>query len=472
MLKFVKITKLFSCEEFLRYLIVLVIIVAAWVPCFAQDIYDPRDGDNGLSMEFLFGYNFLDGPGASDDFFTLSLSANLQISDWALALEFPLMLQSSDFRTPDRAYDEASDFVNFIKYLRFGYKNETDVYFRIGMLHGESAKLGHGSIIADYYSNIDFDSPEKGFQFDWDHKSWGFETILNSLTHTNLIGTRLYVRPFYRTKGESNKNITFGVTFVSDLRAPTKIVKDDEHNPKINSDHNLVCKDEVLNFLGFDVATPLISTNLMKISPYADFVLMLNYGYGFHLGLHQEYNVPILGDVLPIDFYLEYRSHESEYLPVYFDSFYEIEKYSYPLTISPTTKLNFVKNTKHSTGFYGSLKWGIKDLFWVRGSFTYFNNDPLELKSSLFIEAATQSFVEFKFMYAQRSITRFNELLEQNEKAVIYLHTAIPVKIGGSNINFGLRFTRSWRLLESTGKFIPVDDFMPFVSYKISFSGK
>ncbi len=453
----------------ISYIFAIIIVSAIAIPCFAQDINDPRMESERLSWSLNLGTMFLDSQEDDSDILSIALATDFSMSDWALGIQLPIFLKTSNFGFPNRAYDEFSDFIQFLKYMRFGYKGKTEVYFRIGTLFGETAKIGHGSIISDYYSDIDFDSPQKGLQFDWDFGRWGFESILNSVTERNLLGTRFYLRPLNKSRQEEYREISIGISFVTDNNAPKLMRKDTEGNILYDSSGNLQFESEIINFIAFDLEIPLINKNSVKISPYFDYIMMHNYGNGFHLGIHNKFNIPIFGDILPIDLIFEYRNHKSKFMPVYFDSFYEIERYNYPLTISPSTKLAFVPSTKASDGFYSSFKWGIKELFWIRGSFSLYNNDPQQLKSSLCFEAATEAYFELNLLYAQRQIQQFNDILELAEKSIVLLNVSLPVKIGSGSLLIGFMYKRSWRLNSETSTYSPVDIYMPYISYRMNF---
>ncbi|MCD4656876.1 MAG: hypothetical protein K8S87_04965 [Planctomycetes bacterium] len=447
----------------------IIIVLAVAIPCFAQDINDPRKDSDGLSADLNLGHMLFFGQGDSSDIVSITLNADFNMSDWALGIQLPVFLETSDFGISNHAYDEFSDFVQFLKYMRHGFKNKTDVYFRIGTLFGKTAKIGHGSIVADYYSDIDFDSPQKGFQFDWDFERWGFETIVNSITERNLLAARFFLRPFYKNRLREYREFCIGISFAADHDAPQQMLKDNEGNVRFDPAGNLKYDSKQVNFFAFDLEIPLISMNSLKISPYFDYIMMHNYGSGFHLGIRNEFNIPILGDILPIDLVIEYRNHQSGFMPVYFDSFYEIERFNYPLTISPSTKLAFVPSTQSSSGLYSSLQWGIKELFWIRSSIEFYNNDPQNLKNSVTLEAATETYFELKLLFAQHKIENYDKILERNEKSIILFNFSFPVKLGSGNLLFGFMFKRSWRLNTDTSTYVPVDVNMPYISYRMIF---
>ena len=456
--------------KFAYLFMLLLVILSTGLTAFAQDSQEPRLNEDGFRLGFELGYQFLDGPGATSDRAAFMLSPEFNFDDWGIGFRFQLFLDVDTFTIPETEFDEFSDFTKIVKYIRYGKKAESNIYFRIGGLAGKTASIGHSTIVDHYYSEIDFDSRKIGLQFDWDEKIWGFETIVNSFTDWNVLGVRTYVRPFANNKSKLGRGLTIGVTYAGDFDAPESITKNEFGIAIIDEEKNLQYKPSSVNIIGIDIEMPVVKTNLMQIVPYFDFVQIFEFSHGFFAGLRSTFEIPVLGDILPIEFKLEWQELSSGFLPTYFNAFYEIERYNYPKTNSPTTKLKNLETADDTSGWLGSFQWGIKNLFWMRGSFSYYDNDVNRQKGFLILEAATEDYFNFNVMFIQRGIEDVDEMFKGSEKSVISASFGYPFKLANGQLIFGMTFERTWRLNQSTGHYVSIDSIMPYISYKLKFS--
>jgi hypothetical protein len=158
-----------------------------------------------------------------------------------------------------------------------------------------------------------------------DMGAWGFEALTNDLLEPEIFGGRLYVRPVPDFK------LAFGLSAVADI-APASIFGDDASN----------YGDPIFIAGGVDLDLPIITSQLLGIRLFADAAAMMPYlrtdaaGYpgveaGWQLdavysdGKPQNWGAAagLMGNVLFIDWRLEYRYFTGAFRPAFFDSGYE-----------------------------------------------------------------------------------------------------------------------------------------------------
>lgn len=167
---------------------------------------------------------------------------------------------------------------NKVLYLRYGEKDK-GFYTRIGAL--PEVTLGHGFIMSRYTNMLYYPSTKTiGVEVSWDRKKGGFNAILPDVNEAKLVGGRVY-----RDFGPFN----LGATCVSDTKPAT-----------------------TTTVYGGDIEIPLP----FDIKLYGDVAKIDKYGMGFAAP-------GFLAKVFGIDFRLEYRNMESDFIPAYFDTFYE-----------------------------------------------------------------------------------------------------------------------------------------------------
>ena len=252
--------------------------------------------------------------------------------------------------------DVAADLILKVKYLEFGQPLEDKFFVKVGNLH--DLTIGHGLIMRNYRNDTDFPSLRRtGVNTGVDFGSFGFEALANDLPVPDIVGARIYFRPIKGSK------LSFGLSGVADLDASV-----DMTDPTFAS-----VKDNFM-FLGTgaDLDLPIIGKNeILSLRAFADAALTVPYvKTGFtspnvsatktiNSGLQTDLiwdNGPknwgasagLLGNVLFIDWRLEYRYFTGIFRSSFFDSTYErsrsfaVQKYlgyldgSTPISLAPT----------------------------------------------------------------------------------------------------------------------------------------
>jgi len=225
------------------------------------------------------------------------------------------------------ALDVAADLVLKVKYLEFGQPLEDKFFVKVGNLH--DLTIGHGLIMRNYRNDSDFPSIRRtGVNTGFDFGGFGFEALANDLPIPEIVGARLFFRPIKGSK------LAFGVSGVADLAAASDL-----------SDPSFDAVQDNFVFLGAgaDLDLPIIKTNeILSLRAFADAAVTLPYvkeAFTYNSasiaagpqtdivwdGGPKNWGAAagFLGNVLFIDWRLEYRYYTGLFRPSFFDSTYE-----------------------------------------------------------------------------------------------------------------------------------------------------
>lgn len=221
--------------------------------------------------------------------------------------------------------DAATDLFLKFRYIEYGRPLDDPFFFKVGNLN--SFTVGHGLVMRNYANDGEFPAIRRlGFNLGIDLGAWGFEALTNDLLEPEIFGGRLYVRPVPDFK------LAFGLSAVADI-APASIFGDDA------SDYG----DPIFIAGGVDLDLPIITSQLLGIRLFADAAAMMPYlrtdGAGAYSTLEAGWQLDavyadgkpqnwgaaagLMGNVLFIDWRLEYRYFTGAFRPAFFDSGYE-----------------------------------------------------------------------------------------------------------------------------------------------------
>lgn len=270
-------------------------------------------------------------------------------------------------------FNEASDYLSIIRYVRYGLKNDP-VFIKVGAL--DYYTLGHGSIMQHYNNSPTFDNRRIGLVADIDFGKFGFESIMGTFSPAGVFGIRGYVRPLQFSEASDLPiigNLEVGASFVSDLNKDAGIISGNYNN---SSREFIVTKDEgAISVIGFDVGLPLLNSSFTDITLYADYSKITGFGSGVATGVMFDFN---LSTLVNINAKLERRFNNGKYIPAYFNSLYEIERFKVDSAAGTFTSKALALNsiTENQNGFYGDLLVRILGLFDIYGSYQRLDKSP------------------------------------------------------------------------------------------------
>lgn len=323
--------------------------------------------DTTVGAGATMGITSLDG----DLFTSIVIGTDLRFGKLGVGVGVPLRLRVYDaapksegglFSLREQDWDEPSDYLRVLRYVQWGQKGDR-VYARAGMLSG--SRIGHGTIINQYFNGLRPDHYKPGLDLGLDFGVGGGELMLNDVIGGEVIGVRLFARPFQIAGfgGPLLERLHVGVSGVTDLSAPRALRYDDNDTPndptddtlRVVGDNEPRVRTEAVNFYGVDVGIDVINHETVRLTPYVDWNwtgLGNDVDAGYHLGVLASLRP---ARVFGIDARYEYRFFRGSYLPAYFNALYEVERFQYrPLAgrLAPKAQVQSVIGERWAQGHY------------------------------------------------------------------------------------------------------------------------
>ncbi|MFB0527261.1 MAG: hypothetical protein ACETVT_00085 [bacterium] len=292
----------------------------------------------------------------------LSLQPELTIGKFGFGLNLEFYFdENSHLRKEDWTWSKT---IEKIWYARYGHKYDP-VFVYLGGFR--DVTLGHGLIIAHYTNMLRYPDIKKiGLELDLDRGTHGFESFFSNIVRAEIYGGRVYYRPFYNSYVPLLPRLGVGFTCVNDQ----------------DPDAKRSTEDDQVTVFGGDLDFPLLEHPVISILSYIDFAQM-------SLGKkYTEYNTPpsldggngwalgFMGGILVgISYRLEFRRLEHNFIPSYFDSYYEVDRKEVD---GKKDKASGIPSTRKpiKMGPYVELVYNILNRITLSASFENYNHDP------------------------------------------------------------------------------------------------
>jgi hypothetical protein len=288
----------------------------------------------------------------------------------------------------DGALDLAKDVALKIKYFEYGIQYQDPFFIKVGNL--EDMTLGHGLIMRNYANDTDFPSMRRlGFDMGLDMTSGGFELVTNDLTNPEIFGARVFMRPIEGFK------LALGASAVVDWN-PASVLDSAPNGLDLKG------LDLKLISTGVDLDLPIVKSSLLGITVFADGAVTLPYLANDYNGISSGLKTELvwndnklknwgaagglLGNVLFIDWRLEYRYFTGNFRPSLFDTTYDRMRGQYAVQY-----LGYLKNpssyndTPTIMGIYGEggFKFLKEKLSFTLGYMWPWSPDAVSLQDNL-----------------------------------------------------------------------------------------
>ena len=252
-------------------------------------------------------------------------------------------------------YDEARDYVKFLRYLTYG-KKEDSLFVNVGQLY--AATLGHGQVMRRYAGNVDINQTRVGLEVDAYGDYGGFEFFLADVTRGNLFGALAFVKPLsFFSDHELSKSLSVGVSWATDQKAPYRLqraapIGTSTLGAVLTTDDSALtpplADTRALNIFGVDAELKVLRIASVDLKTYVDFSKMSGGGSGITVGVLGRFNFRAGDTVHLLRTRLELRTYEANFLPSYFDTLYEFQKYQFTpdldsLSADYPTKLAYIR---------------------------------------------------------------------------------------------------------------------------------
>ena len=392
----------------LKNLLPLLIIISIQIN--SQTFNYPKPDEGNITGGF--GLNWIDGK----PHYRIGFQPEISFMNFGVGLDLNLDFEPSG-KIRHENFNEFSDYLSIIRYVRYGMKDEP-VYLRLGFLGYYS--LGHGTIMNNYNNSPTFDNRRIGLIADINFGKFGFESIYSSFGQSGILGVRGYVLPIQFTSVAELpiiSNLEVGLTLISDFNSLARV---DSGYFDTNGEFKVVKDGGDVSFVGIDFGLPLIKTASTKILLFFDYNKMIDFGSGIATGI--QFNFNGLG-LISLSSKLERRINNGKYIPAYFNSLYEIERFKgYPALNSYFTKVDFLNSMNENlNGYYGDLLIRVLNLFDIQGSYQRLDKAPnsgiLNIRSA--IEPEDVPFV-FRVGYDKINIRDEKDLFKLDDRSYLF----------------------------------------------------
>ncbi len=396
-------------------LLSLLILTTAYSQRRVQRETPPKPQTSGEFAGGL-GLSWFDGK----PYYLLNISPEIAFGKIGIGLDVNLRIGVNDGKIRSEDWNEFYDFLRAIRYVRYGLKGDP-FYARLGAL--DYARLGHGTIVYYYKNNASYDDRKVGLEFDVDFGKFGFESVFSDLKRVGVFGLRGYVRPLKFTPAGNVPiigNLELGATYATDFDKDA-IAHYDPVSGKIVRDWDRP------DIFGFDIGLPIIKSKIFGLDVYFDYMKFVNYGSGIAYGTNLEFRG--LG-VLNIGAKIERRNFGDQFLPSYFNYFYEVERFNLRDTVNATSKLKALREAKKTAGTYGELLITILGQLQIVGSYQQLDATPESgtLHLDLQMPQVLPTIV-FDAGYDRRNIKNFGDAFRLDERSLLYAEIGYkPVK--------------------------------------------
>ena len=449
-----------------------------------QAFNDPSQLFSGKAGAFLgLGFGQING----DLYASTIINTDFSIGPVGLGLQLPLnLLVVNNSHCPQdpapctreektyysvlrrRDWDEPSDYLKFIRYIRYGHKRDP-FYFQAGQLWG--ATIGHGTLLNRYSNSLSLDHPKSGLVLDVNTTFFGVETLVDSFANPNLVGGRVYVRPFGDTP--VLRGFAVGASLVVDRIAPLSLPPLDPTTGglQLDSQGNVLMQDSrTLVTGGVDIEYELLRNSLISLIPYIDANRLAGAGNGLHIGVLSNIRIPVPLLELSLEARFEYRLMQPGYIPEYFDKTYDLGRFQYavfgrdPSSGASVTSFRpklAVAQAQHAAGgsviqgYYGELAFNFAGLLQVGGVYQDYQSD-YGASLGLFATLPKLEIVKLSAYYLRKNFNGLGEAFKLDERSL--LAAAAAYKLFGP-LYVRAEFSRQWVVNGGSTQIQAVDSF-------------
>lgn len=299
--------------------------------------------------------------GQCQPFYLINASPEFNLGMVAVGLDLNLRYSADSGLAKEDWRDWRAAF-NAIRYVRFGSKEaQTPVYVRVGAL--DQSSLGYGQVMYNYNNSPNYDGRKRGAEVALNFGMFGVETMYGNLTQPEVVGARAYIRPLHSLSIPIVSRLEVGGTIAADMGDHAGDVAGvDQGTPTV---------------YGADIGLPLVANPFLRWTVYGDMAQIKDAGHGSAIGTQATFSG--LG-LVRIAARLESRQIGDQYVPSYFNSFYELERYNAAgLNGNPAVKTRYemVRNmTSSGSGAYGEITGDVINVITLTGAYQRLYSAP------------------------------------------------------------------------------------------------
>ncbi len=435
-------------------------------PSFAQVVEDQVQLE---SEQFAFGMDtevgilkFDNSNGKGERYLSSVLAPSFSFKEWQAGLRLRYRWNAKGLRDED--YDSSSDYLSILRFVQFSEKSEPGYYGRLGDM--DDALIGYGQFVNRFRNTLSLNEPQTGIIFDYIGPTMKIEGLWSNLASPEVYAIRYAIQPYLDDSISTTQGLTMGMTLAGDLSEDARW--ENEHSnglpfflheiPK-GADSlglGLAKKQGPLTMLSFDAGIPIGGTNLDLFEGYAELGNIFGLGSGLGLGLKAESKIK----ETRVAAWFEQRLLGREYLPSYFNSRYEVDRFK---TTSVTlangeeyeainTKRNALKSRdKVEWGSYIGMEFRFKSKYrlkwslehsWSRKQSGWFKID--------FLVADPNLPFQFRWVFDRVNMNSLNDIFYgADTDGLLRLEVAYLIK---KHLLIGFQYRESFESVENLGK--------------------
>lgn len=333
------------------------LVILSAVMCVSAVNFDSKESYDRFKKGHSLGLSLFPVYEGTNTLLEFDVYGNFSFDAFAFGFLFPVrFLLNNDENVPTSAtvfpkddWDDARDWVALLTYFQYGHKTDL-FYFYFGEI--ENRYVGNGTILGSYYNTLKLRFPKRGVNLGVNTDYAGLDFFMDDVTPPNVIGGRLYLKPvsFFAKENYAN-NLELGFTYFADVFSPYLIAPKKDNDGIVTRDVDEVA-DQVF---GFDISMRFVALKYYQMKFYNDINKIVDAGLGLHFGFEHIFKLPTKTDIKFLSKW-EYRLMESNYIPSYFNTFYDIQR-------------EYYRDGKTKSGFASDLSRNRKkaDLDWVHG---------------------------------------------------------------------------------------------------------
>lgn len=334
-----------------------------------------------------------------------------------------------------------------------GYGGPKDlVEAKIGAI--EDYNLGHGFLMNHYSNQTDEDYRKAGLTGRVGFPIAGGQFMISNLGRFDIYGMRAFVRPLSPMALPILKNVEAGISFLGDT----------------DPDQNRA-SDDGISAWGLDAGLPIAKTEMFASELYADFGKITGHGAGGGTGIAAKVQAT---NLFAVGARLEERFLGKEFIPRYFDGFYDVERYQ-EVNGMPVRKsyLLAAVDTAGKNGTFGELAGYVLDKITLKGNYQHYS----KVKGSgiLHLTALAPKLVpktDFTLAYDQKNVESTRDLFKANENTLVTIEAGREVY---PHFMLYLTYQRTFEYRENDldgdpvrPGYYPIEKFSPRVDFKLN----
>lgn len=415
-----------------RVIILVFLLIPFWLA--AQDMPFSVKSSTRYSVSGMVGYEKVD----SVRYLQLRLIQEYRYKKFGVGLDLDFLFDKhAHLKKSD--WDELKDILGKIYYIRYGEVGDT-FYFHQGGFPNRSMENG---LVMLNYSNMllypDLRNPGLliGGSPQWPLKPV-FEAFTSNIERNQILSFSARIQPLPDSTVKNIDQTVIGFTIVTDSnqKGNLKYVMPDSLFENLNTG-----RYKSATIFSIDYTMPMIQKEKMTFGHYAEIAHILDYGTGFILP-------GIYADLEFLKVNLEYRIYGSQFVPAFFDHYYEEERAvmvmqdveaPYDSTYF-VTKEQTLADIKSSYGWYGKVQAFIgkkvKTMMAWQDMYGKELNTGKSLWFRLWVDTQYKRLEKFAFAYSKTNV-----------KELALGKVVVPKAEMSTSLTFSLNDKRRWFII-------------------------